>query len=34
MSLFERKSKPEEPNVYTVPPAVAWKRVPDPQSVQ
>jgi hypothetical protein len=34
MSLFDRKSSAEEPKVYVVPSAVAWKRVPDPQSVQ
>jgi len=34
MSLFDRKRKPDEPNVYAVPCAVAWKRVPDPHSVQ
>jgi hypothetical protein len=34
MSLFERKSRPEDPKVYVVPCVVAWKRVPDPQSVQ
>jgi len=34
MSLFERKSKPEEPKPYQTPSTVVWKRVPDPQSVQ
>jgi hypothetical protein len=34
MSLFERNRRPEEPNPYQTPSTVAWKRVPDPQSVQ
>jgi hypothetical protein len=34
MSLFERKRRPDEPKPYQVPLTVAWKRVPDPQSVQ